>query len=222
MDPGASLGFLSKGRLRNHDHISLVPSKPVHKIENPVCVLKRNLYGHPLAGLYWEIFLHDIIQAAGFKKVVGWECLFVNPVKHQFISVYVDDFKLAGPAGSLEGTWKSLTEQGLALDPPTPLNDNVYLGCSQHEFTPTESEIAAKTALYQTLVGAGGKGQHLIESVLKIKKNVSATETKEDGSASCEAQVHTIPPVSPDNKIKVRGFYYDMCGHTRQCVDRYL
>ena len=43
-------------------------SLPYHKrpkswenIEDPVCPLLLNLYGHPLAGLLWELFQEDIL-----------------------------------------------------------------------------------------------------------------------------------------------------------------
>ena len=52
-------------------------------MEDPVVLLERNLYGHPLAGLLWE-------------KIPNWECLFVHREKGLFLSVYVDDIKLAG------------------------------------------------------------------------------------------------------------------------------
>jgi hypothetical protein len=45
-------------------------------IEDPVCLLTRNLYGHPLAGLIWEKHGEKaIVDKCGFEKVKGWECL---------------------------------------------------------------------------------------------------------------------------------------------------
>ena len=65
-------------------------------IENPVCPLLRNLYGHPLAGLIWEKHCQKSILAAGLQKVQGWECLFYHPENKLYLSVYVDDFRIAG------------------------------------------------------------------------------------------------------------------------------
>jgi hypothetical protein len=48
------------------------------------------------------------------------------------ISVYVDDFKLAGPRLNIEKGW-SLITQLLELDPPQPLN--LYLGCIHEKRT---------------------------------------------------------------------------------------
>ena len=64
--------------------------------DEPVVLLKRALYGHPLAGLYWEQHCRKAIKDLGFEPVIGWECLYVHREKHLVLSVYVDDFKLAG------------------------------------------------------------------------------------------------------------------------------
>ena len=56
-------------------------------MEDPVVPLERNLYGHPLA---------EILLKHGWEKGPNWECLFVHCEKGLFLSVYVDDIKLAG------------------------------------------------------------------------------------------------------------------------------
>ena len=87
-------------------------------IQDPVCLLQRNLYGHKLAGLIWEKHCHKHVYAAGFTKVHGWECLFVHKEMQVFLSIYVDDFRMAGKASNLPIVWKKL-QAGLDLDPPT-------------------------------------------------------------------------------------------------------
>ncbi len=42
----------------------------------PVCRLLRSLYGHPSAGLFWERRYKSVLKEAGFKEMLGWECLF--------------------------------------------------------------------------------------------------------------------------------------------------
>ena len=71
------------------------------KYDEPVCLLKRNLYGHPLAGLFWEKHAHKAIVSEGFEKCKGWECLYVHKKQQLFLSIYVDDFKMAGNQGNL-------------------------------------------------------------------------------------------------------------------------
>ena len=65
-------------------------------MEDPVVPLERNLYGHPLAGLLRERQFEKIQLKHGWEKVPNWECLFVHHQKGLFLSVYVDDIKLAG------------------------------------------------------------------------------------------------------------------------------
>ena len=64
-------------------------------IEDPVVPLERNLYGHPLAGPLWERQFEKILLQHGWEKVSNWEYLFVHRQKGLFLSVYVDDIKLA-------------------------------------------------------------------------------------------------------------------------------
>ena len=61
-----------------HDHvetwITLPPSqrpKSWHNIEDPVVKLRLNLYGHPLAGLFWERFCDRMVKSEGFERVSG-------------------------------------------------------------------------------------------------------------------------------------------------------
>lgn len=73
------------------------------KYKRPVVRLVRNLYGHPLAGLWWEKHADTRIRQCGFQKVNGWECLYDHPKKMAYLSVYVDDLKLACPQSQLKG-----------------------------------------------------------------------------------------------------------------------
>ena len=64
-------------------------------MEDPVVLLERILYGHPLAGLLWERQFEKIVLKYGWEKVSNWECAFVHREKGLFLSVCVDDVKLA-------------------------------------------------------------------------------------------------------------------------------
>ena len=48
---------------------------------DPVFLLERNLYGHPLAGLLWERQFEKILLKHGWEKIPNWECLFVHREK---------------------------------------------------------------------------------------------------------------------------------------------
>ena len=85
-------------------------------MEDPVVPLERNLYGHPLAGLLWERQLGNILLKHGWEKIPNWECLFVHREKGLFLSVYVDDIKLAGKKQNLDPMWKVMNKE-VAISP---------------------------------------------------------------------------------------------------------
>ena len=99
---------------------------------DPVCPLERNLYGHLLAGLVWERQFEKILLQHGWEKVPNWECLFVHREKGSFLSVYVDDIKLAGKKQNIDPMWKLLNKE-VNLGEPTSFLDHVYLGCTQRQ-----------------------------------------------------------------------------------------
>ena len=101
-------------------------------MEDPVVPLERNLYGHPLVGLLWERQFEKILLKHVWEKIPNWECLFVHREKGLFLSVYVDDIKLAGKKQNLDPMWKLLNEE-VDLGEPTSFFDHVYLGCTQRQ-----------------------------------------------------------------------------------------
>ena len=61
----------------------------------------------------------------GWEKIPNWECLFVHREKGLFLSVYVDDIKLAGKKQNLDPMWKVLNKE-VDLGEPTSFLDHVY------------------------------------------------------------------------------------------------
>ena len=102
-------------------------------MEDPVVLLERNLYGHPLAGLSWERQFEKILLKYAWEKVSNWECLFVHREKRLFLSVYVDDIKLAGKKQNIDPMRKVLNKE-VDLGEPTSFFDHVYLGCTQRQY----------------------------------------------------------------------------------------
>ena len=102
------------------------------RMEDPVVPLEQNLYGQRLAGLLWERQFEKILLKYGWEKVFNWECLFVHREKGLFLSVYVDDIKLAGKKQNIDPMWKVLNKE-VDLGEPTSFLDHVYLGCTQRQ-----------------------------------------------------------------------------------------
>ena len=102
-------------------------------IEDPVVPLEWNLCGHLLTGLLWERQFQKILLKHGWAKVSNWECLLVHRQKGLFLSVYVDDIKLAGKKQNIDPMWKLLKKE-VDLGEPTSFLDHVFLGCTQRQF----------------------------------------------------------------------------------------
>ena len=66
-------------------------SKSWANIEDPVVLLERNSYGHPLAGLLWKRQFEEVPLELGWERVPIWECLFVHRNEGLFLSVYMND-----------------------------------------------------------------------------------------------------------------------------------
>ena len=62
----------------------------------------------------------------------NWECLFEHREEGLFLSVYVDDVKLAGKKPNIVPMWKVLNKEDDLVE-PTSFLDHVYLGCTQRQ-----------------------------------------------------------------------------------------
>ena len=98
-------------------------------MEDPVVPLERDLYGHPLAGQLWERQFEKILLKHESEKIPNCECLFVHRERGLFLSVYVDDIKLAGKKQNLYPMWKLLKKEVDLGEPKS---------CSNREFPPEE------------------------------------------------------------------------------------
>ena len=66
----------------------------------------------------------------GWEKVPNWECLLVHRKQGLFLSVYVDDFEMAGKKQNMAPMWKKEMKND-DLDEPTSFLDHVYLEGTQ-------------------------------------------------------------------------------------------
>ena len=124
-------------------------------IEYPAVPLERNLYGHPLAGLLWERQFEKILLKYVCEKVSNWECLFVHRGKGLFLSVYVDDIKLAGKKQNLDPMWKVLNKE-VDLGEPTSFLDHVYLVCTQRQCEISKDMVDNYRTMFESRLSAGG------------------------------------------------------------------
>ena len=174
-------------------------------VDYPVCPLRRNLYGHPLAGLIWEKHCQKSILTAGFEKIPGWECLFVHRAKKLFLSVYVDDFRMAGVKCNMKQMWNKLKET-LLLEEAVDSSKNTYLGCNQHNVKIDGPIVREKNDMFTKLTSphvdssvdsnkADAKQSFIDSSKLKTSKYSTASDA--------EASAHQT--ANPKKKKKKKG-----------------
>ena len=123
-------------------------------IEDPVVLLERNLHGHPLAGLLWKRQFEKILLQYGWEKVSNWECLFVHRQKVLFLSVYVDDLKLAGKKQNINPMWKLLNKE-VYLGEPTSFIDHVYLRCTQRQCEISKDIVDNYRTMFEPRISTG-------------------------------------------------------------------
>ena len=90
----------------------------------------------------------------GWEKIPNWECLFVHREKGLFLSVYVDDIKLAGKKHNLDPMWKSLNKE-VDLGEPISFLDHVYLGCTQRQCEISKDIVDNYRTMFESRISAG-------------------------------------------------------------------
>ena len=88
------------------------------------------------------------LMELGWEKVPKCECLFVQRKQKFFISVHVDDIKMAGKKQNLALMWKKLMND-VDIEEPTSFLDYVYLGCTQRECKPNEKIIGQDNKMFE-------------------------------------------------------------------------
>ena len=232
-------------------------SLPKHKhpaswanIPDPVVPLERSLYGHPLAGLFRELHCESIILKLGFEKVKGWECMYFHRKNQVFLSVYVDDFKLAGKRENLAPTWAALRKH-IDFDDPVKMTENTYLGCSQHDVEPIPAFIEHNQTLFRDLLAQPHvtPSDYPDEPSTPKKKNKKTkepstppktSETQQSKLTTNEdhpdSKATTYPLAksqrkqiygkatqlsAPTTSSNIRAWEYSMEGQAMQCIERY-
>ena len=75
------------------------------RFRNPVVRLRLALYGHPLSGAFWGNHCTKQLVSVGWLPIPEWDGCFIHPVLRCVLSVYVDDFKMAGRHPDMEKAW---------------------------------------------------------------------------------------------------------------------
>ena len=105
--------------------------------------------------------LRKILLQHGWEKVSDWECLFVHHEKGLFLSVCVDDIKLAGKKQNINPMWKVLNKEA-DLREPTSFLDHVYLGCTQRQCQISKDIVDNYRTMFESRISAGVNWKTLI------------------------------------------------------------
>ena len=163
-------------------------------MEDPVVLLERNLYGHPLAGLLWERQFEKILLKHGWEKIPKWKCLFVRSEKGLFLSVYVDDIKLAGKKQNIDPMWKVLNKE-VDLGEPTSFLDHENLGCTQRQCEISKDIVDSYKTMFESRIPVGRT------------EKLPCSENIRNSSWSYDVEVHAKKCVER---------YYEMANKTTQ------
>ena len=68
--------------------------------------------------------------------------------KQLFLSIYVDDLKMAGRQANIPPLWEELKKY-LDLDPPSKMTENQYLGSSQRDIVPDPVNVERMGAAFE-------------------------------------------------------------------------
>ena len=90
----------------------------------------------------------------GWEKVSNRECPPVHREKGLFLSVYVDDIKLAGKKQNIEPMWKILNKE-VDLGEPTSFVDHENLGCTQRQCEISKGIIDKYRAMFAARISVG-------------------------------------------------------------------
>ena len=82
------------------------------------------------------------------------ECLFVHRRQGLFLSVHVDDIKMAGKKRNMHTMWKKLM-RNFDLDEPTSFLDHLYLGSAQRECNPNDIIVENYKEMFESRMSAG-------------------------------------------------------------------
>ena len=74
--------------------------------------------------------------------------------KGLFLSVHVDDIKLAGKKQNINPMWKVLNTE-VGLGEPTSFLDHVYLGCTQRQCEISKDIVDNYRTMFESRISAG-------------------------------------------------------------------
>ena len=114
----------------------------------------KTVWSHPLPGLLCELHFEKILLEYGWKKVSNWDCLFVHRQKGLFLSVYVDDIKLAVKKQDIDPMWIVVNKE-VDSGEPTSFPDHAHQGRTQRQREISKDIVDNYRAMFESRISAG-------------------------------------------------------------------
>ena len=113
------------------------------------------------------------------RKFPNWECMFVHREKGLFLSVCVDDIKLAGRKQNINPMWKILNKE-VDLEKPTSFLDHENLGSTQRHCEISKDVVDNYRTMFESRISAGATEK------LPCSENLSISSWSYDLEKSCQ------------------------------------
>jgi hypothetical protein len=98
------------------------------QLKCPVVLMLSALYGHPDSVSDWQDHCTEKVGLVGFDGFGSeWPSVFYHKGLRLLLTIYVDDFKLAGPEENIAMGWE-LLRQHIDIGPSS--RSGMYLGCN--------------------------------------------------------------------------------------------
>ena len=122
-------------------------------MQDPVVLLERNLYGHPLAGLLWESQFEKMLLKYGWERMfpIGNVPSYTVKKDHSHLCVWMTT--LAGKKQNLDSMWKLLNKE-VDLGETTSFLDHIYLGCTQRQCEISKDIVDKYRTMFESRISA--------------------------------------------------------------------
>ena len=129
-------------------------TKSLSSMEDPVVLLERNLYGHPLAGLLWERQFEKVLLNAwmGENSKLGMS-LCSSWKRSILICVCGWHKNWLERNTNIDPMWKVLNKE-VDLGEPTSFLDHVYLGCTERQCEVSQDIVDNYRTMFESRISA--------------------------------------------------------------------
>ena len=137
--------------------------------EDPVVLLERNLYGHPLVDLLCERLFEKVLSELKLEKVPNWEMLIsASTARSILIEIHGTTSKWVERSRTWRPSGRKLMKN-VDLDAPTSILVHVHLGSTQRECKLNKIIIELHKLLFESSISPGATENYQDRKILRQK-----------------------------------------------------